>query len=44
MGGVLLVVAKDMLQNQVRPEDRIIVFVNEKKHADFVGRIVERGY
>jgi len=33
---------RDVLQNQVRPEDRVIVFVNEKKHADFVGRIVER--
>ena len=33
---------RDILLNQTTVEDKVIVFVNEKKHADEVGRIVDR--
>ena len=32
----------DLLRKSHSPNDKILVFVNEKKHADGVGRIVER--
>jgi ATP-dependent RNA helicase DDX23/PRP28 len=32
----------DLLRKSRSPNDKILVFVNEKKHADGVGRIVER--
>jgi ATP-dependent RNA helicase DDX23/PRP28 len=33
---------RDLLGHQAQAHDKIIVFVNEKKHADGVGRMVER--
>jgi ATP-dependent RNA helicase DDX23/PRP28 len=33
---------RDILARPPSPQDKIIVFVNEKKHADVVGRMVER--
>jgi ATP-dependent RNA helicase DDX23/PRP28 len=33
---------RDVLLNKTRIDDKVLVFVNEKKHADGVGRIVER--
>jgi len=33
---------KDVILRQTIPSDKVIVFVNEKKHTEAVGRIVER--